>query len=609
MVTLAMADMLDSSTSEELRYAQAAQDASPAAMEFGILVPDPLNVPLMGTPVDPPPFPAPATGPASSTQGSYSQEEASWPKGLGSNNWAIGPSRTADGRAILASDPHLMYALPGTWYRVMLTWPDHMVVGISVPGIPGVVMGSNGTVAWGFTNTTGDFADMIIIETDPDDPERYLVPGGSEPFEHVTETIQVQGGAAIELDLRLTRWGVVGHGGDGEPEMVEHWTLLHPDAGMFAILELPMARTVEAALDIGASWHGPSQNMVAVDDAGSIGWTVTGLIPVRQGFNGRTPVSWADGTRRWTGFVGRDKRPRVVNPPAGGVWTANNRTVEGEDRDLLGWSFAAGARAGRIAHVLQETTSATEKDMLALQLDTRLEVFDFYRDLMLARLKTMEQTPRRTQAIDVLRGWNGTADADQLAVKMLASMRSGLSTLIKDRVLVPPGTGLFAGRGIPLSEGALRRFVIEQPRNLVPRPFATWEQALDSEVDRAIEVKLMDDFDHLTTPWGQQNMATFEHPIAQMMPFGADALRLPETPQSGHSWAVRVAHPQFGASARLVVSPGHEDEGILHLPGGQSGHPMSPHFTDGHDDWLHGRPSPLLPGDEVARVQLVPRGP
>ena len=203
-------------------------------------------------------------------------------------------TRTADGRAILASDPHLGLTLPGAWYRIRMTWPDHDLVGLSIPGIPGVIIGSNGHVAWGFTNLTGDLQDLIQLELHPDDPGRYRTADGWEPFGEAIEVTEVRGSDPVSRPLRTTRWGVVnGTYRDArgvEQDAVVEWAGLHPELCNFKLFELEEARTLEDALAVLGPWYGPPQNAVVAAADGRVGYAITGFLPDRGELDGRRPT-------------------------------------------------------------------------------------------------------------------------------------------------------------------------------------------------------------------------------------------------------------------------------------------------------------------------------
>ena len=257
----------------------------------------------------------------------------------GSNSFALSGARSAGGGALVANDPHLHLAVPDTWYRASLVLPDLTVTGASLPGVPGIILGSNGHVAWGFTNGYIDTCDLVVIETDPADPGRYRVPDGDgwAPFEIVHESLAVHGGAPEPCDIVMTRWGpLVTRPGRGGPVYAQHWSEPQPVATNFAAADRRRARTREDAVATPHRSGVHPQNVLVGDREGNVAWTMVGRVPRRVGFDGHTPQSWADGTCRWDGFLPPEQVPVIRNPAAGQLWTANNRVVGGDGLALLG---------------------------------------------------------------------------------------------------------------------------------------------------------------------------------------------------------------------------------------------------------------------------------
>ncbi|MHC5003403.1 MAG: penicillin acylase family protein [Planctomycetota bacterium] len=533
------------------------------------------------------------------------------PLAAGSNGWVVAGSRGAGGMAMLANDPHLPLTVPNIWYRVQLQWPGRRVVGVSLPGVPGVIIGSNGHVAWGFTNTTGDFQDLVVVEVDPDDPSRYRAPDGYEPFTTITETIEVRGGAAVTLELQSTRWGVVtDHDFRGRP-LVLKWTALHPSMINMEILDIGLAESLEEGLAIARRWWGPSQNVMIADREGRIGWVVSGYLPKRVGFDGKTPRSWADGDVGWEGALPESERPVVVDPDGGALFTANQRTLPTDRAHPIGRAWAPPVRAWRIRERLAEKVTFDHADLLDVQLDTRSPAHDFYRDLALAVTADDDEDEDLRAARAAVERWDGTADVEAVGLPVLEAMRRELLGRIVDPLVAPcraldPGYRHFWF----LVDEPVRRILEERPPHLLPPGEDDWDEVVrDALRDAVRRVRERSGADDVAVTWGAINRARIAHPLAAAAPAYARLLNMPESPLPGNLDTIRVAGRGFGASMRLVVSPGREELGVLHMPGGQSGHPLSPHYRNGHAAWLEGRPAPLLAGDPTHTLRLVPPAP
>jgi penicillin amidase len=528
---------------------------------------------------------------------------------VGSNNWVVPGSRSVHGGAIVANDMHLALTSPGIWYRTQFEWNGRSAGGLTLPGAPGLVTGSNCQVAWGFTNTTGDFQDYVVIEVNPDDAGQYRTPEGWAPFETITESIAVRGRgrAAESMTLRSTRWGIVVRDDWRGRPLALKWVALLPQAVNMRLMGMMEVESVEAGIDAARTFGMPSQNIVMADRGGHIGWIISGYLPRRRGFEGLRPRSWAGGDVGWDGALDEAQRPTLLDPAAGVIYTANNRTIGDESSRLIGHAWASGYRAFRIAELLAGRSTFSERDLLAIQLDTRTIVFDLYRDLILEAARGSRE-PAVKETAKIVRAWNGSADTDQAALRLLEAFRRTLHAKVFAPLTAPCRTldGRFAYRW-PFSEETLRRILEERPQHLLASRYASWSELLQSSLRDTLEdLATRNPQLTLDVPWGETNRAAIGHPLAMMIPQMSGALSMPPDPLPGHWSAVRMATPGFGASARMVVSPGHESQGILHMPSGQSGHPMSPHFRDGHAAWVSGAPTAFLPGEPASRLLLTP---
>jgi penicillin amidase len=293
--------------------------------------------------------------------------------GPASNNWAIDATRGAQGHAIVANDPHLSLRLPNSFYRIELEWAGRALRGVSIAGVPGVLIGASNDVAWGATVSNADQSDWVVVEVDPRDPGRYLTPDGSEPFTTRVADIAVAGAAPVRIETRLTRWGpVVAEDWLGRP-LALHATWLEPLGLDLDIVGLAEATDVAGASAILARWAGPSLNWVLADGRGQIAWVVNGPLPRRIGFDGSRPESLADGSRSWGGWRAP---PGALGGRDGALFTANSRTLGPELADSMSRMWMRPLRAKRIDDLLAERHTLDERDFLAMQLDTRAEGYE-----------------------------------------------------------------------------------------------------------------------------------------------------------------------------------------------------------------------------------------
>ena len=530
----------------------------------------------------------------------------------GSNNWAVAGARTATGAALVANDMHLGLRVPNTWYRLRLVGrsadggPLNMT-GVSLPGTPWVVAGSNGDVAWGFTNSYGDWLDLIRIETVGDRGTHYRVPGDEAAFEVFEEVIRVKGGEPRRISVRETRWGPVIEDDAPRGPLVWRW-VGHRPWGLAgnAMLEMETADSVETALAIAPRVGIPAQNLVVGDRDGNIGWSVMGPIPARPAESApRVPLSWRDVTPGWRGWLPVAEYPRVVNPDSGAIVTANNRVAGPAGLARIGWGgYDLGARAGQIADGLRQPGKLTPADMLAIQLDDRALFLARWRSLALSVLDSdaPDTHPLRRKLRAQVENWTARAGVDASGYRLVREFRERVAASVYRSVTRDCGDPDQLGPP-PRWEAPLWAIVSTQPRHLLDAGTDSWQEVLLEHLDAVAE---RTGGEPATYTWGERNRLDMAHPLARALPLLGGWLNMTATPLPGDDHMPRVQSPDFGASERFAVSPGHEEEAYLHLPGGQSGHPLSPYYRAGHKAWIEGQPTPFLPGPPVHELRLLP---
>lgn len=533
----------------------------------------------------------------------------------GSNAFAVAGTRTKDGRAIVANDMHLMLTAPGIWYRVHLEWPEHRLEGLSLPGVPLIVQGTNGHVAWAFTNLTADLADLVIVERDPNDPAKYLTREGTEPF--ATRTVSIgSGGAAEEITLRSTFYGPIVETRPDGTMLALRWASLQEgglDCGLFS---LAGARTLESALDVARHWKGPPQNFLVATRDGRIGWTIAGALPKRDA---PTPgiVSWRMAPM-WRGVLDAGAKPTIMDPPSGILTSANQLSIApaGPLAAVLGADEAHGDRAYRIAELLASRHDWSEADLHVVQLDVLSPRLVRWRDALLAALGENSTLPTAAaRARETLSAWNGEVTVDASAPVLIDVVRQAFRSEIAralaaagERDSRPIDRRLLAAA---IDDEALLRILETRREHLFPAsdaPGDDWSKLAARLLLSAAESSLLPAKDGAEPTFrtrGDVNRAAIRHPAADALGAAARLAEMPRTPLPGHPTTVRVQTPTFGASQRSVVAPGHPDEAILVTPAGQSGLPTSPHFRSLHRPWQDGKPYPMRPGEATARVRLV----
>ncbi len=544
--------------------------------------------------------------------------ESSGREPAGSNNWAIAGALSGHGGALLANDMHLGHALPNIWYRARMSWPEdegtRSMVGVTLPGAPALVAGSNGQVAWGFTNSQGDWCDLVRLECAPGDSTLYRTPVGWKHFTHAPLPIEVAGAKPDTLWADETIWGpVYGHAANGEP-LALRWTAYDSTAVNLNLLELESTGDVDAVVALAASLGIPEQNLVCVDQSGRIAWTVAGAIPRRVGFDGRLPVSWADGSRRWDGYYDASSQPRLVDPQEGRLWSANNRVTAGEDLGRIGdGGYALGARARQIRDALRALDHPVEKDMLAVQLDDRALFMGEWRTLLLTVLRRTPPTPNtaRAEFQRIVRDeWSGHASVESVAYRLVREATHNCVQRIYEMLTAPcrRADPRFRSIWLPYRHAVSWELLSKQPRNLLSSRYPDWDALVLQAIDETVAAATAEGAELKDHTWGARNTVDIAHPLCRLFPWLSRWLAVPPLPLPGDSWMPRVQHPRRGASERFVISPGREAEGIFEMPGGESGHPLSRFFTAGTGAWAKGEPTPLLPGPAKYRLTLTPQG-
>jgi penicillin G amidase len=586
------------------------------------------EAPLLGDPAPPAIIPGPEildlrNRPASSRTVRSADSSDLWAsltptEVAGSNNWAVGGGHTATGAAILADDMHLGISVPNTWYRASLAWGDpdpdgsrSRVSGVTLPGVPTVVVGSNGHIAWGFTNATIDLTDLVLVEPDPADSSRYRTPEGPRPFQVHKEMIHVRGGQNESLEVRETIWGPVKVDARGRTEAI-CWVAHDPEGINLSFTAAEKVRTIEEAFDVANRAGIPAQNFVVATSDGHIGWTIAGHIPKRVGFDGRLPTSWADGSRRWNRFLSPGEYMRILDPPSGRIYTANNRIVEGDFLRVIGdGGYDIGARARQIRDDLLGIEGAKPADMMRVHLDDRALFLQRWRDLAMNVLTgtAVDGNARRNDFRRLLSdSWSGRASVDSVAYRLVRSFRAktaelGIAPLID---IVRRADPDFPSTPVLAHESPLWELVAKKPAHLLDAKYKTWDDLLLDAVDQTCEELMQGGKSLAGRTWGERNTTSIRHPLSRALPFLSRWLDGPPEQLPGDNQMPRVQGPGFGASERLSVSPGHESEGYFHMPGGQSGHPLSPYYHAGYSAWAKGEPTPFLPGPTEHRLRMIP---
>jgi penicillin amidase len=537
-----------------------------------------------------------------------------------SNSWVVAGSRTASGKPILANDMHLELQAPALWYLVSLSAAAGAdgraldVVGVSIPGAPLVITGRNRAVAWGLTNAYVDDVDLFMERVDPADRGRYLVPGGSEPFQVAAETLWVKGRDEPEiLEVRRTRHGpVLPVEGDvtGDTVLALAWTTHGPSTVFRGVLGINLARSWDEFVQAVDYMDDPHQNLVYADTAGHIGYIMGGTVPIR-GERRPAPVAprpgWT-GEWDWTGELPFEEHPRVLNPPAGFVVTANNRQTVEPVSELISQTWLQPFRAMRIAQMIDEHSGPVDP---AATLAMQMDVYDLFAERFVDRAVDAAAGAGLASVADRLRAWDRRAAADSRTATVFYTwseeIRRGLAR------------DLYGGDPEYFSRESLAAVLDRRAVPWAEAPEAAYramaEEAMRQAVDRSGD-----------RPWGQANRAVHGHVLGDVdLLDRLLGLNVGPSPHYGSPTTVNVAHWAFsrpaenfpflttaGPSMRQVIDMGNlAAAGGFVIPTGQSGIPFSRHYDDQHHLWRDGGLLELpldRPADGAAaeRMTLVP---
>ncbi len=533
----------------------------------------------------------------------------------GSNNWAVSGALTADGRAIVSNDMHLGLNTPNIYYQARLVIDDVEgvdVAGVTLPGTPFVIAGSNTRVAWGFTNSYGDWSDAVVLKPGAT-PNTYKTPEGDREFVVHRELIQVKDSDPVPYQIRETIWGPVLDDVEyPDGEVAVSWIAHRPEGINLRLTDLEKAESVADAIGIANSLSMPPQNFVVGDAAGNIGWTIAGKIPRKTDFDAMLPADWST-EHGWQGWLEPSEYPRIMNPASGRIWTANARVTDAEALRLVGdGGYDLGARARQIRDSLFAADRFEPEDMLAIQYDDRALFLARWQDLLLEVLdeSVVGDDAELTEYRRLVSEWIPRAAPESVGYRLVRTFRLEVERRLFHALMAPAREAY--GDDVKLRqsnqfEAPLWSLVSAQPLHLLPDDYESWNEFMLAVIHQNIDYFKTNFEGPLSQrSWGEKNTAAIRHPLSRSLPLVADFLDMPADALNGDLDMPKAQGPEFGASERFSVSPGAESDSILHMPTGQSGHPLSEYYSRGHEDWLKGRPSPFLPGGAMHVLTLIP---
>lgn len=524
-------------------------------------------------------------------------------EGIGSNNWVVNGAHTKSGKPLLANDPHLSHSVPSVWYMIHLKAPGLDVSGVSLPGLPLVIIGHNEHIAWGMTNTAPDVQDLYMESFNFRDPQKYLHNGQWVDAEVRDEVIKVRNQRDYRFRVMVTRHGpVISH--EGDRDLALQWTLLAPHAVRIPFLQIDQASNWQEFTAALRDFHAPMQNCVYADVEGNIGFYAAGLVPIRNKGNGTVPVPGSTDDYDWTGFIPFEDLPHSYNPASGMIATANGRIVPDSYPYFITARWEAPFRTARIFQLLREGSSFTPSDMLRIQTDIlSLEDMWLAKRLLAAAEKEPAAGPDAEFAISAIKGWDGQARADSAATLILELTRRALLA----RILKPKLGDNHSGYHWAMSSIFLQNVLDQNLTRWLPPGDADFSSTLLKSLQDAVHQipALVHSPNHAAWQWGSTIPLIFAHPLSSALPMVGRWVNVGPFPQAGTSTTVKQTTPFIGPSMRMVVDFSDLDQSMQNITLGESGQVFSPYYRDQFPAWYEGKSFPMLFSDAAVEKGAI----
>lgn len=497
-----------------------------------------------------------------------------FPGEQGSNNWVVDGTMTRTGKPLLANDPHRPITLPSLRKTVHLVAPGWNVIGAGEPALPGIALGHNENIAWGFTIVGIDQQDLYVEEVDPSDSAQYRYRGEWKKFEIERDAIAVKGEDARKIELKYTVHGPVIHEDDARHRAYAlRWVgTAAGGAGYLPALKLARAKNWAEFRSAVDNYKIPSENLVYADRDGNIGWIAAGQAPIRKGWTGLFPVPGDSGQYEWSGFLPLTENPATYNPSRHFIATANNDILPAGYRHELSYAWAPPTRYNRIIEMLRSGQKFDVDDFARMQQDTiSLPAREFLR--VLERWHPTEGS-EAAKARTLLLDWDCNISMESRAALIYEVWIEHLH-----RAVLPKG--LASDR---LAPDVLLSEIESSPEK---------ESLLAKTLETALaEIRQRLGSDQAKWKWGNLHKVDFGHPLRTA------SLELPAHARPGDGYTVNATGgPNYsqttGASYREVLDLGNWDRSIVTNVPGESGNPGDPHYGDLIDSWAEGQYHPL----------------
>jgi penicillin amidase len=518
---------------------------------------------------------------------------------VGSNNWVVSGAHTVSGKPLLSNDMHLGHQMPNLWYEAHLRCStsgcgNFDAAGVTLPGLPYVIVGHNQRIAWGLTNVGPTVEDVYIETFNPDG--QYLTPAGWKSPEHRHEVIHVKGKPDVVLDVALTRHGpIITDLVPGESrQLALRWTLYEGTHDPF--FEVDSAQNWEQFRRAFSAFDAPGQNVVFADVDGNIGYQATGKIPIRASGDGSLPENGSDDIHEWTGYIPFDKLPSTYNPSSGIIATANGRISPDGYPFSISTGWEAPWRTARIYRVLESGKKFSASDMLGLQTDIYSDAERFFAERFVYAVDHAKNSSLRTkQAAELMRGWDGRMTADSAAPTIGYRARVELTRLLLEAKLgsAPADPRQIAASlnwktyGWGMQSVWLENVLQGQLKRWLPESYGSYDELLTAAVEAAVSGPEVPQ-DLASWHWGGFHPVEIQHPILGKIPLLQRWSGPGVQPQSGSGYTVKAVSRSHGPSERLTVDLSDLDQSTLNLVTGEAGSFLSPYYLDQWKAWYEG---------------------
>jgi penicillin G amidase len=517
---------------------------------------------------------------------------------LGSNNWVVSGAHTVSGKPLLSNDMHLAHQMPNLWYEAHLRCGNFDVAGVTLPGVPYVVVGHNQRIAWGFTNV-GPTVEDAFIETFNADGQ-YLTPDGWKEPEHRREVIHLKGKPDVIVDVTLTRHGpIVSELSPGETRKIAlRWTLYDGIRNPF--FDLNSAQDWDQFRHAFSEFDAPGQNVVYADVDGNIGYQTTGRIPIRASGDGSLPENGSDNAHEWTSYIPFEKLPSIFNPPSGILASANGRITPDGYPYSISTEWEAPWRTDRIYRVLNSGKKFAAADMLALQTDIFSEAERFFAERFVYAVDHAKNPSTRAKsAAEIMRQWDGRMSADSSAPTLEVRTREQLTRLLLEPKLGPAsgdshGNSTMNWKSYRWSMRSvwMENVLEHQPPRWLPDTYPNYDELVTAAVQAAVSDPGAPQ-DLNSWKWGQQSPVEIQNPVLGNIPILNRWTGPGLKEQSGSGYTVKASTRYDGPSERITSDLGNLDQSTLNLVTGEAGNFLSPYYMDQWPAWYEGYTFPL----------------